>query len=54
MTHMAVGRLLVETAAVAAAVVVVSHPSSYKEVAVGEFLAAEMRLLNRMLASIRV
>jgi len=44
MAHMAAGRLLVETGAVAAAVVVVvSHPSLYKEVAVGEFLAAEIR-----------
>ena len=45
MVQMAAGRLLVETVAVAAAVVV-SHPSSYKEVAVGEFLAAKTRLFN--------
>ena len=48
MVQMAAGRLLVETVAVVAAAVVVSHPSSYKEVAVGEFPAAEIRLLNRM------
>ena len=50
MVHTAAGEALVETvpAAVAAAVVVESHPSSYKATVVGEFLAAE---INRMLAS---
>lgn len=40
MVQMAAGRLLVETVAVVAAVVVASHPSSYTETAAGEFLAA--------------
>ena len=51
MAQMAAGRLLVETGAVAAAVVVVSHPSRYKEVAVGEFPAAEIRLFNSILSA---
>ena len=54
MVQMAAGRLLVETVAVVAAVVVVSHPSSYTEIAVGEFPAAEIRLLNSVLASKQV
>ena len=46
MVQMAAGRLLVETVAAVVVVVVVSHPSSYMEIAVGEFLAAEIRYIK--------
>ena len=55
MAQMAAGRPLAETAAVVVtAVVVVSHPSSYKEVAIGEFLAAKIRLFSSILVPILV